>query len=62
MAHLPQDRGKIVDDLPAERRRQIAPDVARFDGHAPSLPSATATSSSSASMLSMVTLPEVRDL
>ena len=54
MAHLPQDRGEIVDDLPTERRRQIAPDLPRLDGHAPSLPSATATSSSSASMLSLV--------
>jgi hypothetical protein len=54
MAHLPQDRGEIVDDLPAERCRQIAPDVARLDGRAPWLPSATATSNLQLSMLSLV--------
>ena len=54
MVHLPEDRGDIVDDRPAERRRQIAPDVPRLDGHEPSLPSAVATKSSSASMLSLV--------
>ena len=54
MVHLPEDRGDIVDDRPVERRRQIAPDVPRLDGHEPSLPSAVATKSSSASMLSLV--------
>src|SRR5258708_20217345 len=54
MVHLPQDRGEIVDDCTADCGRQIAPDVPRLDGHVPSLPSAVATSSSSASMLSLV--------
>src|SRR3984893_3646234 len=54
MVHLPQDRGEIVDDRTADFGRQIVPDVPRLDGHAPSLPSAVATNSSSASMLSLV--------
>src|SRR5260221_607379 len=38
----------------ADFGRQIAPDAPRLDGHVPSLPSAVATSSSSASTLSLV--------
>ena len=33
MAHLLQDCGEIVDDLPTERRRQIAPDLPSLDWH-----------------------------
>jgi hypothetical protein len=54
MAHLPEDRGELGDDLPAERRRQRLPDAAGIDRHASSLSPAVATSSSSASTLSLV--------
>jgi len=54
MAHLPQDGAEIAGDLSAERRSQARPDIAGVDGHAASLSPATATSSASASGVSLV--------
>ena len=54
MAHLPEDRGEVGDDLPTRARRQGPPDLAGLDGHAPSLSPAVATRSSIASRQSLV--------
>jgi hypothetical protein len=53
MAHLPQDGGEIIGDRLPDRGRQAFPDLFRLDRHAPSLPSATAIKSSTASTLSL---------
>jgi hypothetical protein len=57
MAHLPEDRREVVEDVLAELRWQVSPDIAGPDGHAPSLSPATATRSSSASRQSLVGTP-----
>jgi len=59
MAQLPQDRGEIVDDLPPEHRWKIkiAPDLPRFDGHAPSLPYELGLRDRP-----LLTRPEIRDV
>jgi hypothetical protein len=56
MDHLDEDRGEVVDDLAPDVVGQTSPEVLGSDGHAvpPLLSRIRATSSSSASRVSLV--------
>ena len=52
MGYLPEDRGEVAGDLPAEPRREARPDLAGLDRHGATASPATVSRSRSASTLS----------
>ncbi|CAA9257294.1 MAG: hypothetical protein AVDCRST_MAG27-2308 [uncultured Craurococcus sp.] len=57
MGYLPERRGEVLGDLPAEPRRQAGPELAGLDGHGATASPATVSRSRSASTLSLQGVP-----